>query len=380
MPSWTAEQLLDQLRRAVFDDKAHGGWPAIAAFFRRWLAEQRRVERSAFVLWGTYHDAPAQAEAFGRLLRPDLGLTHAALEQFDADGRWRGAPDALQRGDSELLARFAKSGSPRVFRALRRRQLAVDYTAWKYGYTDALLEAVLLARGANVALCGCDMSRSLRDRLGDLPGDLLLRLRELHCALALRDCLARPSPNAAGRRLSGRPAVAMLWGQQHIAPRGVRQFFLGDARVLAVYVFGGRPGPHGPEVALARRLRLTAPLLLALRPDRAVLLLPAGALRGRVERRREGAARASSKPAHLTLASRSGELLLAHRRLSLAHRRSRPLKIDLPAGPTPYLLSADGRLLAGALPLDAGALIEARLDARRGLLDLAIHHPDPAAR
>ena len=119
------------------------------------------------------------------------------------------AAGLLSRGDDAKLADFLVHGRQEALATLRDRQRQRNYTAWKYGYVGQMVDLVLAARAGDRRLMGCDMPTKLQARV---RADLGLRtgeLRELHCALALRDWLrASPPPHR----------VALFWGNAHLDP------------------------------------------------------------------------------------------------------------------------------------------------------------------
>jgi hypothetical protein len=224
-----------------------------------------------------HHDSADQLASFGQLAGP-LGLEGplgVAVELLEADGRWVGiAPDA-QRGDDALLGRYLDGGDPGLLDELARRQQRVDYTAWKYGYVPTVIDLVVRARASGRTLVGCNMPSELQQRARASLGERTEQLRELHCALVLRDAFERaPSP----------ASVAVLWGQAHLDPGRFERYLPAQADVLSVRVFGARPNDTALEQPLADKLGLADPVLFAADEAaagatlRLVLLLPTGAL------------------------------------------------------------------------------------------------------
>jgi hypothetical protein len=71
------------------------------------------------------------------------------------------------------------------------------------------------------------MNAELQDRLGAAREPFGLRLRELHCALALRDTLAKYEET---------PIVAAMWGTSHVDPDGFARFLPAAWRIVALRI------------------------------------------------------------------------------------------------------------------------------------------------
>lgn len=227
------------------------GWDAIAE-----ALQPHRV-----VLFGVHHDARGQHEAFRRLFGPLGSARHLALEPFDADGAWSGAPD--QRGDDAALAAYIERGEG--LDVLRARLARGAYTAWKYALIDEILSSVVAARAAGRRVIGCDVPPALGRALLPFPEELRLRVRELHCATAIE-------------RVEG--PIAVLIGDAHVASDGLPRFV--DAAV--VHAIGGRASDAGIEVELGALV--AEPVLVPLGDARYVLLLPGPHLGLAVDRSR----------------------------------------------------------------------------------------------
>jgi hypothetical protein len=208
-------------------DGAIGGWPAIQA----WL----RARGDAWVLVGTHHDSAAPLDAFRRLLDPDgVAWTRVVMEQLRADGEWQGMPLGEQLGDSEDVKLYVRGRSEPAFRRLLAAQEENDYAAWKFGYARSVLDVVTAGRYLGVSTC--DAPRAVADRF---PEPSRLRLRELHCKLAL-DHELRPGP----RR------IAMLWGEGHIGRDGFARYLEPSARVVTIRIPRESPAPVMDPVLL----------------------------------------------------------------------------------------------------------------------------------
>ncbi|MFZ5786444.1 MAG: hypothetical protein ACOY3Y_08375, partial [Acidobacteriota bacterium] len=315
------------------------------------LARASRTGRDAYLLFGTFHDSALQVESFRRLIGPGgiRGLDAIVVEQFDADGGWDGLPTEAQTGDGPLLARYLARGEPEAYAALAARQERDDYTAWKYGYLPSVMDLVASARAAGTPLLGCDMPRALQLLVAN-TGSELYRLRELHCLFALEEELG--ARRTAGRGLQ----VAMLWGQDHVKPHGVRRFLPRDALVLSCYLLGGRPGSLTPEAQLARRLVLNDPVLLPLdREEREVaILLPGADLGGEVDRARDWLDLPATPGGRATVRAHSTEPGLLRVGALTLKVGAAEASIALPAGEHAYLFSAGPRRIAGAVQLRPG--------------------------
>jgi hypothetical protein len=364
-PDLSPASLLERLS----SDRARviAGHEAIVAYLEERMARAAAAGRSSYLLWGTFHDSAVQVEAFRRLLGPEglRSLSGVVVEQLDADGRWRDLPAGLQAGDDAAIEAFLRDGDAASYRGLAAKQRRVNYTGWKYGYVPVVLDLLVAARAHRTPVRGCDMPRPLQRR-AERAGELLARLRELHCLLALE--------STRGVRLR---RVAMLWGQDHVAPHGLRRFIPEPALVLSCYVLGGRPGTLTPEARLRPRLVVNDPLLLALDEpeEQLAVLLPGADLGGELERAR-GPLEVVAQPGRgeLEVGSTSpGTLLLGTRRVAVGPRET---VVELPAGAHTYRVRAReaGRvvLFIGAVEVPAGGRTRLLLDARRRSTSLYI--------
>ena len=394
-PSPSAElspdELLTLLRRGLRSATLVAGWPGVLTHIGRRIARGRAAGRGTWILWGTHHDSAAQVRAFRRLVGP-LGLgpqvSAAAAEAFAARGRWRGVPDGDQAGDSAALAAYLTAGGQQAFTALLQGQRAGNHTAVKYGYVDALLDLAITARASGTRLLGCDAPAPLQARLDALSSDQRLRLRELHCTLALQDGLqGQPGPWL----------VATLWGQAHVEADGMQRFLPAGDTVVALRVLGGRASRSCPEALLGGRLALTDPVLVPRARPGAVdlLLLPAGGLGATVERTHtplEGAA-AEPLPGQVTLSSAvpgalelvaipAGPAAPAGDPLTRVHQRlsGAPVVVSLPPGDYVYALDTGKAMLVGAARLPRDGALELDLRPAERHVDLIIHDPSADLR
>lgn len=239
------------------------GWSSIVRALQRSFVPNQ----TSILLWGTAHDAPLQVSTFSRLLGAAGldGIHQVIVELFDADGHWKDINPTQQRGDTRALQQIFATGDAKVMRRLYRTQQARNFVGWKYGYIRDLLNLALLGRARGFAVQGCDMPLKVQAFL-HLDRDLELRAREMHCALA------------NGLLRNQKQHTAMFWGRAHIGAQGIQRYLPKEARVTAVYVYGGGAEASGMEESLRDELRLLEPLLVPLptgRGDRRfVLLLP----------------------------------------------------------------------------------------------------------
>lgn len=320
----------------VFAAAERAGWstlPSGNVAVREWL----EARHARWVLFGSFHDAAQQVDAFRSLVGPrGPSFTHVVLEQFRADGHWTGI-DAPQSGDSAALQVLWSTGDRSAWAQLDATQSASDYTAWKYGYVDRVLDVVATARGMGVPTFGCDLPDGLLKRLPNGTDDDVLRVRELHCLLALR-----PSLTPVSR-------VAMFWGQAHVRPEGFRRFLPPGEVVVALTAIGGRHSEDAPDEKLRDRLILNDPVLVPLEGDDAALLLPDAWLGGNVIRVRtttdtRGLVVSATTPGVLTLAGKRTELGEA------------PVPVALDGGAFTYLFESEGVRVVGHLDRGDGGM------------------------
>jgi hypothetical protein len=323
----------------------------------RWIqAFLDRAGGDAYVLFGTWHDAPGQVDAFRRLVGPGglRGLNVVAVELFRADGAWAGAPIELTRGDGAAIDAYVAQGDPEAFAGLARSHRDADYVAWKLGYEATVLDLLVNARATGVRFLGCDMPQALQEKSGAPPGEPRLRLREIHCLRSLP-----PTPG-------GRPRhAAMLWGEAHVRPDGLRRFLPLSAAALSLHVFGRRLSVGPVEAALAKDLTVVEPALVPLGPDEAALLLPDEALGDRMDRVLATAEPGEAiAPGVVARADQAGTLVVGERSVSVGPE---PVVMALPAGDYTYVFGGGGRRVVGAVRLDAGHRVELDFDVRSGL-------------
>jgi hypothetical protein len=330
---------------------------AVVASIQRFLDRAAAEGRDGVVLFGTYHDAGGQIEAFRRLIGPLglRGLTHVAVEQLRAGGAWQGVSADLQRGDDEALGAWLAGGDRRALESLAERHASSDYAAWKFGYEPAVLDLLVTARAAGIPLTGCDIPTSTQDLLTSVSDASRLRLRELHCLLAW--------PAAKGPR-----RAALLWGQAHVRRDGLRRFLPTTTAALSVSAFGYRSGEWTAEATLGARLALTDPLLVPLEGDgtEMAILYPDGPLAATIDRVRAEAS--SGEPGlHVRVEGAKGTLHLGDRAFPVGAELRR---IEAPAGDSAYLLEAGNLRFAGAIHLPPGGGLDLIFDPDRRALAL----------
>jgi hypothetical protein len=197
----------ESLRTNLQGSGVTAGWDAIDAQLARWV--NALPDKNVVVAFGTSHDSPAQIDAFRRLVGPRsrIAWTRIMLEQLYADGRWKNVDANTQAGDDAALDRYAKSGSREDIAALVDRVQRDTYTAWKYGSVDVIGDLIAEARAGGRPVSGCDMAPALRARIASLDEAWVHRMREVHCALAMRD---------RAKKDGGVQRIAALWGRMHV--------------------------------------------------------------------------------------------------------------------------------------------------------------------
>jgi len=327
-----AELVRGALRRAIRDGRAAAGWRAIVAALDERVEAAHGKGRRSLLLFGTYHDAPGQVDAF-RLLVGPLGLRRpplAAVEVLQGDGHWRGFAVDAQRGDDARVAAYLGSGDEQAFADLYGLQRQYNYTAWKYGYAEQVMDLLVTARASGRPLIGCDMPRALLARVRSLLGGDGEPLRDLHCALRLR------------HRTDS--SVALLWGSAHLAPSRLPRFLPESAQLTMIHLLGRRVSGGALESAL--NLRITEPILLPVSDDRLVLLLDGPLLGAKVDRVRQIR---PNPDGEVTVRGAGGQLHLGSQRVTLGGREQR-VKLERPAGA--FVLEREGEpLVAGQLPI-----------------------------
>lgn len=326
---------------ALSDPRAIAGWDAVLASLRHRLGGAS----DAYLLLGVFHDARAHVEAFRRLI-VDLPITHALAEPLEAASGFRDAP---HDGDDRLLARFRATGARADLAAFEALHRTHDATAIKFGWIGAFVDLVATARGLGVPLLGCDLPRELRP---PLSGDELLRLRELHCALAMRDALRSAK---APRR------IAVMWGAAHVGADAFRALLPAGALAVAIHVVGGRPAwssPSSTEEALAGRLTALDPVLAPLGADDLVLILPDERIGGEIDRART--VRAPSGPPGVTVTSSVGGTITIGG-VAAALAAEAPARIAVASGSHVFRYQG-ARTLVGEVSVPASGEAELELD------------------
>lgn len=329
----------------VFATAEKASWhtlPAGTPGVREWIDARAKK----WLVFGSFHDSAGQLEAFRKLIGADgIAFTHVVLEQLRADGHWTGVDSAAQLGDSKLLTRALSTSERTAWRELARAHSAHDYTAWKYDYTNGVLDVVATAKAMNATPLGCDLPDDLLARLPNGTDDDVLRLRELHCWLAMKDSLTPTS------------RVAMFWGQAHARAEGFRRYLPSGDGVLALYAMGQRHSESADDEQLRNRLVLNDPVLVPLGGDEAALLLPDAWLGGNVAR-----VRTEEKPQETGVrvsATTPGVFTLGSRRVEL---NDTDVLLALQPGTYTYCYESNGLRVVGSLELHAHALAEISFD------------------
>jgi hypothetical protein len=372
-PSLAPKNLLKRLS----DSKSHQlvvGYENIIRWFESRLASANKRHQDSYLLWGTYHDSAGQMETFRHLIGPGGidGLTQVVVEQFDADGGWSNIPLNNQRGDTKIMAAYLKSGDLKHWNSIAAKQLRENYTAWKYNYLFTVMDLLLASRASGIPVLGCDMPRSLQN-LADSVGSHLFRLRELHCLFALKK---------VAQNQRGPLRVAMLWGQDHVTPHGIRRYIDPHAVVISAYVFGFRPDPQSPERQLRSRLILNDPVLLPLEKseEQVLVLLPGPDLGGNLDRSRVFVdlpphSIAEKKMALLRIHSpKHGVFEISDKIIPL---RTNPQSITLLPGEYSYRLGVGQSITLGTLFLPEGGLTEVQFDPFRRSTVIIYGEPYP---
>lgn len=354
-PPLTADRIVAALDRAAARGTLRAGW--------RSIGEALRDHRA--VLVGVHHDAAEHVRVFARLFGPSGTADDRlwAIELFDAGGRWLGVPAAEQAGDDDALAALRERGSNDAVRALRERLALGAYTAWKYDYLEDVVDLAIVARGSGRALVGCDVPAELAARLDPLAEPLRLRVREIHCALALEDAV-RDRPSAR---------LALLWGDAHLAPEGLARF-LPDTPAR-VHLVGGRASDAGVEPALAERLALTDPVLVPMGARRFVLLVPDARSRARGDRSRVPLEAPEPRSQVTASSTAPSELRVGAVRLDLADDDR---SVGVPPGVHAFVLRSGRSRIAGALAIDPGGSAELFADPSARRVDVRLASPSRA--
>ena len=339
----TVDTVLASLREAARGSSLAGGWRPIAAALSGLVRTHRAAGANVFLLFGSFHDAAGQLDAFRQLVGP-LGITPApllALEQLQADGAWA-AVDGSQAGDDGLLRRYLDSGDDAVLADLERTQRERDYTAWKYDYVEKVTDLVSGARGAGRTLVGCDMPSNLQAQLRTRLGEQAEVLRDLHCALALRRATkAAPVP------------VAIFIGDAHLSPERLPRFLPAEAEVLRIHLLGTRAHGGDLEQGLAQRLAIIEPLLVPLGDARFVLLLPDARLSAKVERVRSSEPVAANDRHVIVVEGFAGSA-----RVGAEHAtRDGNTRLLAAPGRVPFLLEQAERAIAGTVDMPMGGSV-----------------------
>jgi hypothetical protein len=335
--------------------------PAIVATLNELVAGA--AGKRSYLLFGNHHDSALQVEAYRDIVSKLEPAPLEALEQFEADGRWSESGGVSQVGEDGLL-RAALAGDRPALDQLSRQQEHRDYTAWKYGYLNRVMDVVVVARSLGRALIGCEMPEALLGASRTALGDRAEILRDVHCGLVLDDALASRAPTMP---------VALYYGDGHLAPEALARFLPADANVVTIHLLGGRDGQAGIENDL--RLQVIEPVLAPLGPTRYVLLLRGKPILAPVSRARDagtgGKPRLSitadlptlsedPKRRELRAADPRGTLIFGGQRYALGDA---PVTVDLAGQHASWLLELGERTVvmgvevpaAGEVRVNAGA-------------------------
>jgi hypothetical protein len=345
LPPLTVDPIVAALRDGVRRSSLATGLRPIAEALGKRIEGAAHRGASVYLMFGSFHDAPGQLDAFRQLVGP-LGITPAplvALEQLQADGAWTGV-DGNQAGDDAPLRRYLASGEAGALAELEESQRERNYTAWKYDYVERVTDLVTTVRAAGRELCGCDMPSTLQARVRADLGEEGEVLRDLHCALALRRALAgSPPPHR----------VAVFVGDAHLAPRRLARFLPADAEILRIHLLGMRGEGTGLEHALGQRLVTLEPVLAPVAETRFVLLLPDARLGLGVDRVRTSEAIDAGDRHQLIFEGFGGTAQVGRERAEL----SGTTRVSVSPGRVPFFLDAPDRAIAGSVDLPAGGSV-----------------------
>ena len=213
------------------------------------------------------------------------------------------------------------------------------------------MDLVVTARGLGIPALGCDLPDALLpsgSRDGSTPpevDDEVMRLRELHCFLSVRDALG----GTKGR-------VAMLWGQAHVRSDGFRRFLPPGDQVLSIYAFGARHSADAPDELLRDRLILNDPVLVPLNEGEAALLIPDAQLGGQLERVRT---KGEARPGIRVFATTPGTFKVREHSIQVTDAEAR---VELQPGAYTYSFESDGVRVVGNALIPAGGEVELSFD------------------
>ncbi|MCB9556778.1 MAG: hypothetical protein H6707_11795 [Deltaproteobacteria bacterium] len=326
---------------------------AICRQLARAISAARSAGRDVYLLWGSFHDAPAQIAGLAWLLSPACGLRidAAAIEQFDAawfDGR------RMIEGDDALLADLAQPVRRRAALArLIARQKKKNYTGWKYDYLDQIAEVLAMAIASNVPLVGCDLPLKPQRRLAKLDPDAVDAMRELHCVGNL------------SRRAGRHGVFLMAWGESHLPPAGVSRFLPPTATVIALRTRGGRrlSRPEKPSVIQFAHVAVpTGPWPSAAKATelRATIFLRTAENAGERERTRDDRVDGGSSDKGLRV---TVDMAAARFSLDGGSFVDTRLPIAASAGAHYFVLQALGHVAVGGFDLEVGESLQMHFSA-----------------
>jgi hypothetical protein len=265
---------IEAIKKQLGGEQVVAGDELVGAVLDGWVGAG---DKPSFVLFGSLHDAGAQVDAFRRVATRMPHLWGVVMEQFKAQGAWPKAEVKASDVDDADLAEFFATGSDAALFRLRANQPEHDYAAWKFGYVDAVLDAVVAFRGANLPVYACDMPKSLLAPELE-PTDEATTLREAHCAIAAREKLRLLGPAHVAKGEAYVDDVpppmraAFFVGDNHAGIGGLARFLHADGRIASVHLIGGRP-----EAEIPSDMAIVDPVLVPLAEPNATswaLLLP----------------------------------------------------------------------------------------------------------
>jgi hypothetical protein len=331
----TADELVAAVEAGVAAATVAAGWQAIVQAIDRRLDAAMARRGVAIALFGCHHDSAAQIDAFARIVGPlgSKGVRIVGLELLQTRGRWRDAASAeasASDGDDDAVAAYGATGSREALEQLLAGQREHDYTAWKFGYLDRVVELFVAVRAADRRMIACDLSSRLQRELLGL-GPEIDRLREASCALALADAFSSHAPRRA----------ALLWGSAHLADGGLPRVLAQLGDVSRIEMIGGRPGEVGVDAAVARRLVVIDPLLVPV-ADRMVLVL-SNVAAASIDRVREISGSPAGAVGKVSVAGVPGVWWAGGKRAVGG------AAISLPPGPHAFAVPLRDRLVVGGL-------------------------------
>jgi hypothetical protein len=146
-----------------------------------------------------------------------------------------------------------------------------------------------------------------------------------------------------------------------------------EAAVLAIEVWGYRPGQESAEAALSRKLVVNDPVLVPLRAGggEVALLLPDAVLGGDVDRVREEALPQTVESIHIE-ATASGTLAVFGQSKTISLQGG---TVSLPAGEHTYSFDVKGLRFVGSVRVTRGGTVDLHFDPSRRATRVVQHEP-----